>query len=110
MKNITFPNGVYFVHKKSGVIDSLFNTKQTASGHYKKFKNRIIFHDMEGSPFVALIMNTNESPFFVNCSRLANGRTFYQFGLSTINEQILGITGHSQGRALAETIKEEVKE
>jgi hypothetical protein len=85
--NIT--ESTYFVRNNAAVIDSLFaGNSTTAAGVFKILKNRVMFYDMQGELFAALIVN--DEPFFVNATVL-NGKTYYQHALGDIQERKLGI-------------------
>lgn len=85
--NIT--DSVYFVRNNDAIIDSLFaGNSKTAAGVFKILKNRVMFYDMQGELFAALVVN--KEPFFVNATNLG-GKVYYQHALGEIQECKLGI-------------------
>ena len=73
-------NGTKWASNDSEFVDTLFDTKGTAEGFYKRLKNKIIF---------ALVKN-NHGSFLVNCAKENKGY-FYQYGLGSIYEKMLGV-------------------
>jgi hypothetical protein len=64
----------------------------TCAGYYRTAKNGVLFMDLQKAPFAFAAMDvTNGGCFFVNASKLENGRTWYQFGTNEITEKQLGI-------------------
>lgn len=97
MKNaLQITNTSYFVPNKKAVIKSLFIGKgTTANGTFKALKNRVMFYDMKGELFAALIVNRNgDEPFFVNAF-MHNGKPHYSYALGDIQARKLGIDGCS---------------
>tara|TARA_R110000868_G_scaffold252229_1_gene508887 strand:- start:346 stop:720 length:375 start_codon:yes stop_codon:yes gene_type:complete len=85
-------DSTYFVRNNRAIIDSLFaGYSTTAAGVFKIMKNRVMFYDMQGELFAALIVNKRgDNPFFVNAT-VINGKTFYQHSLGEIQAKNLGI-------------------
>ena len=82
-------NGTKWASNDSEFVDTLFDTKGTAEGFYKRLKNKIIFSDMQNKVIFALVKN-NHGSFLVNCAKENKGY-FYQYGLGSIYEKMLGV-------------------
>lgn len=97
----------YFLRNTNAVIYSLFaGNSTTASGVFKILKNRVLFYDIQGKLFAALIVNNyGDKPFFVNATVL-NGKTYYQNGLGEQQKQKLGFAqcGYMEEREKAEFV------
>lgn len=86
-----------FVRRTSQAVDALFTGPRTPSGLFKPLKYGVLFSTLAGEPFAFLVANRGQSQFFVSCSRLADGKIRYQFGLSWVDEAKLGLKGMSYG-------------
>jgi len=94
MEKLTTIGTTYFVRNNKKVIESLFTGGSTAAGTFKALKGRVMFYDMKGELFAALIVNKHgDAPFFVNACTLKNGKIFYQYATGDIAERNLGIAG-----------------
>lgn len=100
---------VYFVKSAKELVDTLFTPPRTASGTYKLRSNGILFFKPTGEPFAFLVANRHNERFFVTCSRQEDGKLRYMHGLSTSDEQYLGIAdlSFSQDMALARRVWDE---
>lgn len=83
-------NGHKFAKNDKEAMDTLFQKGGTFFGFYKKLKGRIIFKDMQGKVFAALVVNSHDFADFVNAIEL-NGRIHYQYAASEKNEKIFGV-------------------
>lgn len=85
-----------FSHKIEGV-----------QGYYKPLKNRIHFYDKNKVLFAALIHNKHNEFFFVNASRLDNGKTWYMYGIGEKQKQLLGLPdSYTKKAEIAQSIAE----
>lgn len=93
MEKLTTNGTTYFVRNTKKVVDSLFTGGATAAGTFKVLKNRVMFYDLQGELFAALIVNRHgDAPFFVNAFTYA-GKSHYQYATGEAAERNLGITG-----------------
>lgn len=81
-------NNKKFAKNEKEFTDTLFQKDGTAFGYYKQYKNRIIFSDMQGKVFAALIKNKHGC-HFVNAG-VYDGKTRYQFAMSSQYEKLFG--------------------
>ena len=89
-------NGKKYARNDKEFTETLFTSGTTAFGYYKRFKNRIILRNMQGKTFAALVKNS-DGAHLVNASEI-DGRTRYQFGLSSINAELFGVpSGYMAG-------------
>ena len=82
-------NGVKFAKTESEFVDSLFNIGGTATGFYKRYKNRIIFSDKDHKPMAALVRNRHGS-HFVGCSKTEHGIR-YMYSMDSLSERLFGM-------------------
>lgn len=96
----------YFVRARGDIAKTLFNHGGTASGHYKAYKRKIHFYNLQGDLFAALVMNDNQAPFFVSAS-IQNGKPLYMFGLRDDDKATLGLPeSYAAERVAAQAIKD----
>lgn len=84
---------VYFVKSGKALVDTLFQTKGTASGTYKIQKSGVLFMKPTGEPFAFLVANRHNERFFVTCSRQADCRIRYMHSLCDTGQTLLGLSG-----------------
>lgn len=96
----------YFVRSRADIARTLFDKGGTANGHYKAYKRKVHFYNMQGDLFAALVMNDNQAPFFVSAS-IQNGKPLYMFGLRDDDKITLGLPeSYAAERVTAQSIKE----
>lgn len=81
-----------FAANSRALTETIFDKTGTASGLYSARKHSILFSTPQGEPFACLVANPGQSKFFVSCSRQADRRVRYMFGLSDNDAQRLGIS------------------
>jgi hypothetical protein len=84
-------NGLKFAKNDKEFMASLFDKTGTAYGFYKTLKGRVHLMDMQGEIFAAVVKNENGFCGIVNARKMENGKVFYQYGLSTTSENLLGV-------------------
>lgn len=100
-------NNTKFAKNEKELINSLFGSGSTASGTYKvKKTGTILFYDLQGTLFAARIANKYGEKFFVS-ARLYNNKPRFQFDVSDLDKQKLGIAGLTFGheKAIAENLE-----
>ena len=86
--------GKKYARNNAELVDTLFQGPVTATGFYRPLKNGVLLMDHQKKPFAAAVRDMHSSAcFFVNASRLENGRTWYNFGTDEFSERKLGIDG-----------------
>ena len=90
-------NDKIFVSKSSDIVKTLFNPIEgrTADGHYKVLKNGIKLYKANGELFAFIVTHESRYNPFIVSAWLYNGKTRYQYALTTNDEQHLGFTGLS---------------
>ena len=82
-------NGIKFAKNESDFVSSLFNPSGTATGFYKRYKQRIIFSDKDHKPIAALVRNRHGS-HFVGCSKTEQGIR-YMYSMDSLSEKLFGM-------------------
>jgi hypothetical protein len=90
---------------KGELLYSLFNPTEgrTLDGIYKKRKNGIALNRPDGEPWMFLVANRWGERFFVSATRLDNGKTVYSYGLSTADENSIGLEFAEQLQCASDT-------
>lgn len=105
---------IFFVSKKTEVVDSLFEGPTTAAGTFKVRSNGIVFCDLKDEPHSFLVANRHGERFFVSCSwyySAGRRRLHYSLGVSQRSMKMLGIEELSfiEQMELAASLWEKVK-
>lgn len=102
-------NGRKYVKNSREFVDAVFSDS-TASGLYKKWKNAIVFYDLQNSPFAAAIDQESKgfSFYFVSCSE-KGGKLFFMQGLNSVDAETLGIGSYAENKKLAEYVHKQAK-
>lgn len=99
----------YFVRQRADIAKTLFNHGGTANGHYKAYRRKIHFYNLQGDFFAALIINANQSPFFVSAS-IQSGKPLYMFGLKDGDKETLGLPdSYAAERLTAQSITDDIR-
>lgn len=80
-------NGHKYAANNKEFTESLFCKGGTCAGYYKKTRNKILFSDMQGDIFAALVRNKHGN-HLVSTTRLEDGKIFYMYGLATSAESV----------------------
>jgi hypothetical protein len=98
---------IYFSESKKSLVQSLFKpiNGRTSSGTWTKLKNGVLFRDAKGEKRAFLVMNKWKEIFFVSCYEI-EGKTYFMNGLSSKDEEFLGMKGlsYSEESKIAENI------
>jgi hypothetical protein len=101
-------NNKRFAKDKKEHLATLFEPGGTADGFYKVRKHHILFTDLQGEPFAAMINNRHNEQFFVNAG-LHDGKLFFQHGTNERVAARLGIPDSLTAQdVIAKRIKKEV--
>jgi hypothetical protein len=91
-------NGMKFAKNQTELVNSLFNTGGTCSGLYRKTKNGTKLYKGNGELFAYIVHNDKQGYFVVSACE-HDGKARYMFGLCSLDEQYLGLSG----KGMAET-------
>ena len=96
---------IWFAQTPALALESLFHPGGTASGWYKRYKNRIQFFDRQGNPFACLVNRGNDY-WFVSTHKTSDGRLRYLFACTTEAEKMLGTygMGYTESHELAKAV------
>lgn len=102
-----------YVKNDKEAMETLFKpiNGKTFSGYYKKLKGRVLFSNIQGEIFAALVKVANEPALFVNAGKINSGKVFYQYALGQHNYKRLGLQEnltYSQERAYAQTLADKL--
>ena len=94
MNTLTVSDSAFFVSSPKLLVESLFQSPQTASGIFKVRKNGILFLGGDGTPFAFLVANRFGERFFVSCSKNENPKGIrYLYSLMDSDKLKLGLNG-----------------
>jgi hypothetical protein len=90
MKKVIFPNGLYFVEGRKEIVNTLFLSGNTASGHYRKGRGGITFYNLQGEPFLFLAASKRGVFLFVSCDQRKDSM-WYLNSTCSLDEKYLGL-------------------
>ena len=94
MNTLLVSDSAFFVSSPKLLVESLFQSPQTASGIFKVRKNGILFLGGDGTPFAFLVANRFGERFFVSCSKNENPKGIrYLYSLMDSDKLKLGLNG-----------------
>lgn len=96
-------NGNKFAKNEKELIDTLFNSRQTAMGTYKKKNGGAMFFNLKKEPWFFL----TKDKFFVSCTR-HEGKIWYMYALDSLDERKLGLKSYSDEIKTANRIHKEI--
>lgn len=98
-------NGRKFAKNDAEFVGSLFDPTGTCQGYYsiKKGGKVVVLSDHQRKPRVAAVM-TQDGPMLVTCHKRENGRLWYMFSTTSVDEQWLGVEGYRHRHETAQAI------
>lgn len=87
-------NGKKYAKNDKEFVNSLF-TSQTCSGYYKTQRNGsgTTIYNMQKEVIAFIVHNNRQGYFVVSATKHTDGKTYYMFGLSSLDKAFLGLTG-----------------
>ena len=87
-------NGKKYAKNDKEFTSSLF-TSQTCNGYYKTKKNGsgTTIYNMQKEIVAFIVHNNRQGYFVVSATKHNDGKTYYMYGLSSLDEVFLGLDG-----------------
>ena len=85
-------NGKKYAKNDNEMVESLFHAGGTCVGFYKTRKDGVLLSDLQKIPRVFLVNRPNEK-FAVSAHKTDDGKIRFMFGICSLDEEWVGLTG-----------------